>query len=304
MRVQTLVKLVAAILVFTILVCTLIVVMRYLGKTGKDQQTANTKLGQLAPKKESPQDLVEIAELRKKLRSKNTPEIVLGLPAFAKARRMLEAGKFSEARVLLEEIVHKYENSPAETEAYRILGEMNMDDLFAIKPGDGKIHYTVKSGDSYLAIARHHKTNFDLMMMLNGLTRTDRLRPKDKLVLMPLDFSLLLEPRQNQLFLLDKNGKVLKLYEPIVDMTIPRKEGIVETRIERVLAYASGHKVNPTLPGYRGADKIIQIRNPNIQIRGESKKIPKNFHGIVLKKSDIEELVLLLRSGNSVKIRY
>ncbi len=310
MRLQTLIRLVAAIIVLTVVVITLFVISKYFGLT--DDSLPNNLVGSdginnLVSRKSTEDDLVVIDSVRRKLSSKNTPEIVLGNPAFEKARSMLKQGEYDDARFKLEEIVVKYPGTPAEREAYRVLGEMRLDDLFEHRPDDSKFIYTVKRNDSYLKIVREFDTNLDILMYLNGLTRIDRLRPKDKLVIMPLKLSLKIIPRLNQLFLLDENGDVIKYYEPVVDMTLPKKRVESDkliTSVENIRAYKGKTRVNITREDYREASKKIKILNPNIEIISEDIDVDVSFRGIILTKADIEELALLLRRSNVVEIHY
>jgi hypothetical protein len=310
MRLQTLIRFVAAIIVLTIVVLTLFVISKYFGFTDDSIPTnivGSDGINKLVSKRSSEDDLVVIDSVRRKLKSKSTPEIVLGNPAFEKARSMLQMGEYDDARFKLEEIVVKYPGTPAEREAYRVLGEMRLDDLFEHRPDDGKFIYTVKRNDSYLRIVRDFDTNLDILMYLNGLTRIDRLRPEDQLIIMPLELSLKIIPRLNQLFLLDENGDVIKFYEPVVDMTMPKKRGEsdkVTTSVENIRAYKGKTRVNINRGDYREASKKIKILNPNIEIISEDIEVDKSFRGIILSKPDIEELALLLRRSNVVEIHY
>jgi len=310
MRLQTLIRLVAAIIVLTIVVLTLFVISKYFGLTDDPIPTniaGSDEINKLVYKKSTVDDLVVIDSVRRKLSSKNTPEIVLGNPAFEKARSMLQQGEYDDARLKLEEIVVRYPGTPAEREAYRVLGEMRLDDLLEHRPDDGKFIYTVKHNDSYLKIVGEFDTKLDILMYLNGLTRIDRLQPKDKLVIMPLNLSLKIIPRLNQLFLLDEKGDVIKYYEPVVDMTMPKKPSgsdKVTTSVENIRAYKGKSRVNITRGDYREATKKIKILNPNIEIISEDIEVDESFRGIILAKADMEELALLLRRSNTVEIHY
>lgn len=306
MQLSTLFKVVAAMIVMTILTCTLIIVNHHFGGAKKSKNKSVQKIANLAPEKEEV-EIVEIDMLRRRISQKNRPEIVLGAPALRKAKQVLLKNDFKRAKVLLEDIVTKYEDTPAELEAYRILGEMNMDEIFEIREDDPRfITYTVKSGDTYFGIIKKHETNFDLMMLINDMTSnsSNGLRPGQKLLLMPLHFSLRIVPHKNQLFLLDKQGAVVKMYEPVIDMTIPKKKERLDSFVGKVSAYYKGSVVNPTRGNYRESDKSIKITGPSIEIIGETSSIPSSFKGIVLSKQDMEELVLLIRSGNKVEILY
>lgn len=310
MRLQTLIRLVAAIIVLTIVVITLFVISKYFGLTDRsidDDVVGADRLNELLFTQAAEDELVVIDAVRRKLSSRNTPGIILGNPAFEKARSMLQASEYDNARLKLEEIIVKYPGTPAEKEAYRVLGEMRLDDLLEQRPNDGKYIYTVKHNDSYLRIVDEHDTGLDILMYLNGLTRLDRLQPKDKLVIMPLNLSLRIIPRLNQLFLVDVNGEIVKYYEPLVDMKMPKKRGDsdkVLTTVENVRAYKGESRVNITRGGYREAKKRIKILNPNIEIIGEDNKVDSSFRGIIVTKPDVEELALLLRRSNVVEIHY
>ena len=298
----------AALIVLTIVAVTLFMMAQFFGLIDKDTASnivGSHNINNFTDKSEG--DLVSIDAVRRKLKSKSQPRIVLGNPAFEKARTLLDRGEFENARLKLEEIVMKYPSTPAEREAYRVLGDMRLDDVMEHRPEAGKYIYKVKSGDSYLQIVSRHKTNLDLLKYMNNLTRIDRLRPNDELLVMPLNFSLRIVPRLNQLFLVDKKGDVIKYYEPLVDMTVSKNEGKpkrVTTSIESIRAYYNGKRVNSTRDSYRYAAKRIRISNPLINIVGEDTELDDNFRGIILSRLDIEELALLLRASNTVEIRY
>lgn len=310
MRLQTVIKFVAAMIVLSVVAITLYVVSKHFGLTSDSLPSGLAgadQINKLSSSSSFKDDLVVIDSLRRKLSSKNTPEIVLGNPAFEKAREMLERGEYEDARLKLEEIVVKYPGTPSEGEALRVLGEMRLDDLMEYRPDDGKFIYTVKRGDSFLKIVNQFKTNLDILLYLNGLTRIDRLQPNDKLVIMPLDLSLKIIPHLNQLFLLDRNGDVVKSYEPVVDMKMPKmldEKEVFQSTIEDVRAYKGRARVNITLDDYREASKKIIILNPNIEIISEDIEVDEGFRGIILSKADVEELALLLKSSNTVEIHY
>jgi len=277
MRLQTLIRFFSAIIVLTILVVTLFTIAQFFGlidKNAPDEMIGADKIN----------DLIKRS-----------------------ARRMLEKGEFEKSRRQLEEIVTRYPGTPAEREAYRVLGEMRLDDVMEHKQGDGKYIYKVKSGDSFFQIVSKNKTNLDILKYLNNLTRIDRLRPRDELLIMPLNFSLRIVPRLNQLFLVDDKGEVIKYYEPVVDMAVaknPGKSKRITTKIDSIRAYNEGKRATVTKDSYRGAAKRIKISNPLINIVGEDTEVDDSFRGIVLSRPDIEELALLLRTSNTVEIRY
>jgi len=309
MRFHTLIRFIAALIVFTVVAVTLFVMAQFFGiiDNANNNVVGADKINNLIEEGNQDSDLVSIDALRRKLKSRNQPRIVLGNPAFEKARRLLDRGEFENARLKLEEIVVKYPGTPAEREAYRVLGEMRLDDLLEHRPDDGKYIYKVKSGDSYLQIVSRHKTNLDMLKYMNNLTRIDRLQPRDELLIMPLNFSLRIVPRFNQLFLVDEKGEVIKYYEPVVDMAVSKNAGKskrLKTSIENIRAFSNGKRVNSTRDAYRDGAKKIRISKPLINIVGEDTTVDDNFRGVILSREDIEELALLLRASNTVEIRY
>lgn len=301
MHLSTLIKLVAAIIAFTVAVMTAIVVMRHHGQ-GPEKEPRN-EIEKHTPVKTPEDEIVKIQSLHEKFQSNDHPEIIHGNKAFEKARQLLNEKKWVEAKAKLNDIIHRYEDTPSALAAYRVLGEMKLDEVLSIRPGDGKVKYTVKSGDSYIRIASEHKTNLDLLMLLNGLTRLDKLLPKDELILMPLDFKLRIVPAANQLFLV-RGDEIIQYYKPVKPMAIPKREGVVIAYVKSVEAKSNGVRVNPTRGGFRDADKKIILDNPQIELRADGDSVPDDFRGILLSEKDIEELSLLLRRTNEVEIRY
>lgn len=304
MTLKTLIRLIAVFIVMTILTCTLIIANKFY-KGDRSKNSSVEKIAKLAPDNKD-YELVEIDELAKRISRNDSPEIVLGGQSLRRAMEYLKEKKYVDAKKLLENVAERYEDTPAEIGAYRVLGEMKLDEIFNVKEdSDRVVKYTVKRGDTYTGIVKKFETNFDHMLLLNKMTSATRtLHPKDELLLMPLHFSLKLVPRKNQLFLMDQDGSVVKVYDPLIDMTIPKRDKTVQTKITTVGGYHNGNFVTATRANYRESEKTIKLDDPAIEIMGETSSIPSSFKGVVLSKLDMEELVLLLRQGNKVELLY
>ena len=242
--------------------------------------------------------------LAEQLESDNLPDVEPGDLVFQKAVEFLATGNLSEAEEKLLFIVNFYPASNAAMEARRIVGEMNMDRLLGTEHMEGKVDYVVKSGDSYLAIARRHDTTLDCIMHLNGLQRTDRLHPGDELVLMPLDLSVKIDVPRKRLSLW-REGRFVKAYQMVAAKTGSSSRSVLKTAVKNKSGEAGGRVYTPANLGYRSASKVISLRDDRIFIREMPQDSPDSLgRGFYLNESDMEELSLVLRVGNEVEVRF
>ncbi len=298
MRIWTLIKIIAA-----------LAVLGVMGFTGMLAYHISVKpLGGIFAKiVPDPADVVSnqhAEEVDKMLDSKEMPDIEPGEKAYQKAIELIATGSTAEAREKLESIVTTYPSSTTASEARRIVGEMNLDEILSPEHMEGKLTHVVQRGDSYLAIVNKQRTNLDCLMLLNGLTDFGGLQPGDDLVVMPLEFRLLIEPQKKFLSLWSK-GKFVKDY-PIVRIEQLSSIAALKTTIDSRAGFYDGKKLVLGNKGYRQSDKVLQLAKSPIQIRpmpasNEAGTILPR--GIYLKASDMEELNLLTRPGNEVEIR-
>lgn len=241
------------------------------------------------------------AEFAKMLDSAELPDIEPGEKAFQKAHELIALGQLVEAREKLTAIVNLYPASSSASTARRIVGEMNLDEILSPAHPEGKQVHVVKRGDSYLGIAGKYKTSLDLMLQLNGMMELGSLQPGDELVVMPLEYRLLIDSRQKTISLWE-GGRFIRDY-PIAHLSTgaPLKAG--RTTVSSKAGYLDGKRVMPEAKGYRGADKVLQLASPAIQIRPIKEAETALPRGIYLAPADVEELVLLTRIGNEVEIR-
>ncbi len=228
------------------------------------------------------------------------PDYEPGDRAFQKAHELLALGRIDEGREKLLAIVNVFPTSPAAPTARRILSMMNLDEILSSDFPEGKTTYTVKSGDSYFAIASRENTSMDMLMHLNRMMELKCLQPGDKLLLMPLNFRILIEPHRKSLSVWDEARF-------IADYPILALEGVTlnagKTSISTRRSTIDGKAVIPTAANYRATTKAIDLKSPSLQILPFKESDETLSRGIYLKESDLEELFLLTRTGNEVEFR-
>ncbi len=244
------------------------------------------------------------AEFAKMLDSAELPDIDPGEKTFQKAHDLLALGRLEEARGKLTTIINVFPSSATAPKARRIVGEMNLDEVLSTSHMDGKVVHEVKRGNSFLGIAAEHHTTLDMVMHLNSMMELSNLQPGDELIVMPLDFRLLIEPARKVLSLWDE-GRFICEY-PILHLGVTGELAAGKTAISSKLAELDGKRIPSHLKSYRAAEKVIQISNPTLVIRGAADDGGDDgefARGIILSPEDMEEISLLTRVGNEVEIR-
>jgi hypothetical protein len=239
-------------------------------------------------------------DLVKMLEAAEMPDIDPGEKAFQKAHELLAMGQIPEAREKLTTIVNIFPSSSSAPSARRILGEINLDEILSSSHMEGKHLHLVKRGDSLLGIASKYNTTIDCIMQLNSMMELPRIQPGEELVVMPLSFRILIEPRHKSLSLWE-GGRFVRDYQVLhfdASAKIPRRATVSSKAAE-----FEGRRVTPQSKEYRAADKVIMIDKPVLQVRGWDGDGDKPAGGILLRPQDMEELALLTRVGNEVEIR-
>lgn len=299
-RLTTVLRFVAACIALVVLVITLILARRFFSKEVATQAPKNT-IEALIPAPAVSEE-ARLALLQK-LEVENVPDVTLGERAFESACEALERGDFILAEEKLKYVMTYYPQAPSAAEARRIVEEMQMDRLFSGEEFSEITTYEVKKGDSFYKIIREHETNFDLLVYLNDLKRTDRLFPGDTFQLMKLQFRFVIDVSQNVLSLWSGSRRV-KSYS-ILSNNLPKSKTPRKAQVEAIDSFFEGKRVNAFEEGFRNADKVIILRDPYVAMRTyKASTSNKEGSGIYLASEDIEELALLMRKGNSVEIRY
>lgn len=244
-------------------------------------------------------------DLKKKaeegVRSDNEP----GEKAFQRARELLAMESMAEAEEKLKYIVSFYPSAKSATEARRILGEINMDRLLDPEWKEGKKVIKVKKGDSYSAIVRRNKTTMDSLTHLSGLTDTDsrRLRPGQKLTVMPLELRVVIDLRRKNLTIWN-GGEFVKEY-PLVKINYSAKGKSRHLEVGGIRGWHRGKLVSVHSPDYRSSAKVIHLSDKSLAIRALPEDDDEDAgRGFFLAPADMEELPLVLRPGNDVEIKH
>lgn len=240
-------------------------------------------------------------DVTKMLDAAEMPDTDPGERAFQKAHELLAVGKLPEAREKLTTIVNIFPASSSAPDARRIVGEMNLDEILSSSHMQGKKIHVVKRGDSLLAIANQNRTTIDCILCLNSMMEIKNIQPGDELVVMPLDFRLLVEPRRQALSLWD-GGRFIREYK-LLHLAASAARALPQTTISSKSAELDGKKIQPQTKNYRAAAKVIQLAKSPVQIRGWDGTGDKPAAGILLDIRDMEEITLLTRVGNQVEFR-
>ena len=297
MRLWTLIKLIAGVVVLGVTVFTLMLAWHV------QREPLGGIFAQLVPVQFEPKPIENLPQADASL-----PEIDPGAKVIEKARELIAVGDLASARERLLMVVNIYPRSKSAPEARRIVGEMNLDDLLSAAHMDGKEIHVVRPGESFLGIAAKHKTTLDCIMHLNGLMDLQGLRPGEELVVMPLELRVLIEPARKTLSLWE-GGRFIREY-PLVSMDLGSQKGGLRTKISSKAGIAGDRRVTPGMKNYRESEKVFALEKSSLQIRSidpaaevrtrEDLSPGPGFH---LAVEDAEELALLLRPGNEVEIR-
>ncbi len=266
---------------------------------------------------DQPERLAEQQLLRRQQQTNKGPAPDPSAPSFQKINDALAAGQLEDVHEQLNRLLKVYPDSPWESEARRMLGEMNVDRLFSRSPMPGKRDYIVKSGDSLAKIEKGSLTTIPFLKRLNNLSSLN-LQPGDRLVYQPLEFELevrladeVLTVRQKAAAGLDPIFfKNYRLTAVVVSPVFPK---VLKTQIQEKPAWVGDRKVLATDPQYAFARKQLLTTGrpgrPGVLFRPDSERVsvPAGgvtavLQGIFLDDGDLEELSTILRTGTPVVI--
>ncbi len=242
-------------------------------------------------------------EISRALDSREMPDLEPGEKAYQKAHELIAMGDIAGAREKLNTIVTIYSSSSSAATARAILGEMNFDDLLSADHKEGKKNYIVQKGDSFLAIALKQQTTVDCLMHLNALMDLSGLQPHEELLVLPLNFRLLVEPKSSSISLWD-GGRFLKEF-PVLRVEHAGALAAGHTTVDSKIASLGGKRLQPGMKGYRESDKSISLAKTGMLIRAMPSGAGDGTlqRGFYIAPEDMEELWLVTRQGNEVEIR-
>lgn len=133
----------------------------------------------------------------------STPEI-RGILSDAQAA--IDAGQLTDAQATLDRLVETH----PDTEAIKLLGDVNMKLLRSSFMMPGKEYYSIQSGDYLQKIAKKFNTTVALIKTMNGM-ETDTIRLGSRLLVFNSNFTIHVSKSRNELDLMN-NGKLFKRY--------------------------------------------------------------------------------------------
>ena len=208
----------------------------------------------------------DIAEL------KSAPAVVLdpGARRFDAAIDLIREGQIQEGRQGLYKLLQQFPESPTCSEAKRIIGEINLDQLFSADLDVfGKRDYIVQPGDSLALIASKQSTTVSSLIRLNALADT-MLHPGDHLTVAPMDFSLMVDVSARTVTLLRIVGDkevFFKEYQAY-DVQIPESIRIpTETTLGGKSASINGQYVTSADHRYIEAEKWLPAMKTGVILR-------------------------------------
>lgn len=264
------------------------------------------------------------------MKGKDRPRIDPGARRFDAAVDLIRGGSINEGRDALYKLLQQFPDSATCPEARRIIGEINMDQLFSPSYMAGKKEYIVQPGDSLNLIAQKNQTNVDFILRLNGMMSTT-LQPGDRLTVAPIEFNLGIAVAKKQIILFRKvNGKdyPFKFYTA-KEIQLPsstKVPGSYEIGVKS--AQLDGKLVQSTDQRYHEAEKWIPTTKNGLSFRippvGKAVAVaeaapataksgeaatpiattppPPPESGIFISRDDLEELFALVRKGSRVDV--
>lgn len=247
---------------------------------------------------------------------RKSPESIKGKPyqKTADSARFLynEATRLEKERNLLsakktyKKLLRDFPDSNLLKDVRSKLDELNIKILFSPVPTEDSIFYEVKPGDTLNKIARDHGTTVELIMKNNNLTDT-LIRPKMRLKISNVKYSILVDKSQN-ILMLKSNNEVLKTYlvSTGANNSTPSGTHIIENKLINPTWYKAGAIVFPEDP-----ENILGSRWMGIDLAGygihgttDESSIGKHItEGCIrMKKGDVEELYSIVPVGTEVVI--
>lgn len=226
----------------------------------------------------------------------------LGIREFEQIVELLKKGEAMTARERLYYLMEYYPDSSVLPEARRIIGEINSDLLISKIPLDGKVEYTVKSGDALAAIARRHKTTIDYIMRANGRI-SSVIHPGDRLTMYPLGFVMVID-KSDKAIRLELDGLFFKEY-PIVRFALPPQvKAPIKAEIKDRVAWFDENRVLFNNKNYLKSKKWLQTTRQGLIIRAiddPSSSGEQEEFGILVAPEDMEEMFTLIRGSTPVR---
>ena len=233
--------------------------------------------------------------------TKNLPVIDPGDQFYDSARRLMADGKHVEAREKLGMIIANHPMSGRAQSARKIVGEMNLDELFSVGRLEGKVYHYMQRGETHEQAAEKCRSNLDSLLYLNPSMDLRRSKEGERLLVLPLDFHFVLEIERKAISVWNGGRYVCEFAVlQLVDRLARQRGGYF---IESKVAGSSDLKPRVGTAEYRSATKAIWLARPVLKIQGWDGEGDPPEGAVLLASADMEELFLLTRPGNEMEIR-
>lgn len=227
----------------------------------------------------------------------------LGERHFQTALDLLEDGELVAARDRLLYLLQYFPESRTYEDAKRVVGEVNMDLLLSRIPQPRKQIHVVRRGEALVTIARRSQTTIDYIMRTNGKT-TDTIYPDEELIVCPLDFRAEIDLENERIAILE-GDEFFKEYRILDSHLPPEVRAPVSTSVNEKVAWHKDRPVNFTNENYMNCSKWLRTGKIGLFIREESRAEEEGRakpFGVMVAKTDLEEIFTILRVGSPVTV--
>jgi hypothetical protein len=232
---------------------------------------------------------------------KSVPALDPGEQFYEGARDHVSAGKFDEAKKKLGVIIANHPRSGRAPEARRVLGEINLDELFSGTMTVGKVVHCVRPGETYADIAEIYRSDLDCLLHINSVMDPIKTRVGQNLVVLPLDFHFVLEVERKVVSIWSGESHVCEF--PVLQLVerVSRQGG--KTVISSKVVGSVEERLAVGSSAYRSSTKAVWLAKPVLKIMGWDGSGEPQDGAVLIGAADMEELFLLMRPGNEVDIR-
>ena len=228
-----------------------------------------------------------------------------GLLKFQEALDLIKQGNTKDALRELYDMTRFYQASQKFSEAKRVIGEINMDNILSQEPTGGKTQEIVKRGDSLAAIANRNNCPVEYIVAVNGMVSTG-LQPGDRLTISRLNFVVVVDVT-NKLVVLyegEEGGskRFIKEY-PILRLILPpTAKPPFQTELAEKVAWLGEKRVQISDPKFFSAEKELPTKKAGVHFHSPALNEKEEEHGIIMAEEDLEELYLILRPKTPVLV--
>ncbi len=227
----------------------------------------------------------------------------LGKRHFDQALGLLKEGELVSARDRLLYLIEYFPESKTYHEAKRVVGEVNLDLLLSNIPRPEKTVHKVRRGEALVTIARRNNTTIDYIMRTNGKS-TSLIYPDEELLVQALDYRVEINLEEDLLTVFEGEA-FFKEYRIVGENLPPELGPPISTSVNEKVAWHLDRPLNFTDANYLNCSKWIRTGKIGLFIR-EQKPDDKDGDsrpfGVMVSKSDLEELFTILRVGSQVNV--